>query len=283
MGRELRQFPRAISDGQFPMDGAAEEDEYFPMQEGMHAGIQHKVQPRGDPRAFKNKLLQNLAPESIDRLRLRALPLEMGREMEYPGRPIDHLFFLEEGIASMTTAFVDGSQVEVGMFGFESVIGISALMGTKQSLNRIYMQMDGSGFSSPTDAARKEFQLHAHFHHLALRYVQAQLTQATQSAGCNAKHELDQRLARWLLQCSDRAHSDTLVLSQEFIANMLGSARPTVSIAAGVLKGRGLIDYHRGTIHILDRPGLEERSCECYRVVKNHLDNYTEFDTGFEV
>ena len=125
--------------------------------------------------------------------------------------------------------------------------------------------------------------MHAQFHHLALRYAQAQLTQATQSAGCNAKHELDERLARWLLLCSDRAHSDTLMLSQESIADLLGSARPTVSIAAGLLKSRGLIDYHRGTIHILDRPGLEERSCECYRVVKDHLDNYAEFDTGFVV
>jgi CRP-like cAMP-binding protein len=259
------------------------EDEYSSMDTGIHATMQHRMQPSGNPHGFKNKLLQNLASESIARLNLHALPLEVRREMEYPGNSIDHLFFIEEGIASMTTTFLDGSQVEVGMFGFESVIGISALMGTKHSLNRICMQMDGSGFSSPIDAARKEFQLHAHFHHLALRYVQAQLTQATQSAGCNAKHELDQRLARWLLQCSDRAQSDTLVLSQEFIADMLGSARPTVSIAAGLLKGRGLIDYHRGTIHILDRVGLEERSCECYRVVKDHLDNYTEFDTGFEV
>jgi CRP-like cAMP-binding protein len=249
----------------------------------MQRSMQQKIRASSDPHAFKNKLLQNLAPESIARLNLHALALEVGREMEYPGNSIDHLFFIEEGIGSMTTTFLDGSQVEVGMFGFESVIGVSALMGTKHSLNRIYMQMGGSGFSSPIDTARKEFQLHAQFHHLALRYVQAQLTQATQSAGCNAKHELDQRLARWLLLCSDRAHSDTLVLSQESIADMLGSARPTVSIAAGLLKSRGLIDYRRSTIHILDRAGLEERSCECYRVVKDHLDNYTEFDTGFVV
>jgi CRP-like cAMP-binding protein len=252
----------------------------------MQPGMQHRVQQAekaAEPYSFQNKLLRNLAPEIIDRLHLRALPLEVGREMEYPGRPIDHLFFLEEGIASMTTSFTDGSQVEVGMFGFESVVGISALMGTKHSLNRIYMQMDGRGFSSPIDAARREFQRHGHFHHLALRYVQAQLIQATQSAGCNAKHELEQRLARWLLMCSDRAHSDTLVLSQEFIADMLGSARPTVSMAAGLLKSRGLIDYRRRTIHIVDREGLEKCSCECYRVVKDHLDNYADFDTGFVV
>ena len=252
----------------------------------MQPGMQHRVQQAekaAEPYSFQNKLLRNLAPESIARLHLHALRLEVGREMEYPGCSIDHLFFIEEGIASMTTAFTDGSQVEVSMFGFESVIGISALMGTKHSLNRIYMQMDGRGFSSPIDAARREFQLHAHFHYLALRYVQAQLTEATQSAGCNAKHELDQRLARWLLLSSDRAHSDTLALSQELIADMLGSARPTVSMAAGLLKSKGLIDYRRGTIHILDRPGLEKSTCECYRVVKDHLDNYAEFDTGFVV
>ncbi len=235
------------------------------------------------PSRYKNKLLQNLTPEIIQRLQLRQVSLEVGREIEYPGSSIDHLFFIEEGIGSMTATFRDGSQVEVGMFGYESVIGISALMGTKHSLNRIYMQLGGNGFSSPIDLARKEFQRCSDFHNLALRYVQAQLTQATQSAGCNAKHDIEQRLARWMLLCADRAHSDTFSMSQEFIADMLGSSRSTVSIAAGLLKEKGLIDYRRGVIHVLNHEQLELRSCECYRVVKDHLDNYTEFDTGFVI
>ena len=101
-----------------------------------------------------------------------------------------------------------------------------------------------------------------------------------QSAACNAKHSVDQRLARWLLLCADRAHSNTVRLSQEFLAEMLGVGRPTVTTAAGVLKEQGIIEYSRGVIHIRDAARLGNRSCECYRLIKNYLDSYTEFDSG---
>jgi CRP-like cAMP-binding protein len=229
---------------------------------------------------FKNSILKNLDAAAIARLHLRPVTFELEHEIEFPGSPIEHLFFVEEGMASMTTTFRDGSQVEVGMFGYEGVIGVSALMGTKRSLNRVYTQIPGYGYSSTITAAREEFQRNGAFQSLALRYVQAQLIQATQSAGCNAKHELDQRLARWLLLCADRAHHNTYQLSQEFIAHMLGCSRPAVSTAAGLLKVAGVIEYSRGIIRILDVAGLEKRACECYLVIKNHLQNYTEFDQG---
>jgi CRP-like cAMP-binding protein len=202
------------------------------------------------------------------------------REIEFPGHPIENLFFVEEGMASMTTSFADGSQVEVGMFGYESVIGISALMGTKQSLNRIYTQIAGHGYSSPIEAARREFRLGGAFQALALRYVQAQLVQAAQSAGCNAKHKVEQRLARWLLLCADRANSPTFTMSHEYLSHMLGSTRPTVSLAARLLKEQKLIEYSRGAIRILDVAGLEKTACECYHVIKDHLDNYAQFESG---
>ena len=230
---------------------------------------------------FKNTLLKNLDAEIIERLSLQPVTFELRHEIEYPGNPIEHLFFVEEGMASMTTTFNDGSQVEVGMFGYASVIGVSALMGAKRSLNRIYTQIEGSGFSCTVETARKEFRRGGIFHELMLRYVQAQLLQAAQSAACNAKHNMEQRLARWLLLCSDRVHTETLNLSHEFLADMLGSTRPTVSIAAGSLKEEGLIDYNRGVIRILDAKRLEERACECYQVIKNYLDNYAAFDTNF--
>lgn len=229
---------------------------------------------------FKNTLLKILDAEVIARLRLRPVTFELEHEIEYPGNPIAHLFFVEEGMASMTTTFNDGSQVEVGMFGYESVIGVSALMGTKRSLNRVYTQIAGSGYSSPVEAARKEFSLGGAFQMLALRYVQAQLVQAIQSAGCNATHNFEQRLARWLLICADRAHSDTFKMSHEFLSEMLGSTRSTVSISAAPLKHEKLIEYSRGVIHILDAEGLEKRACECYGVIKHHLDNYAEFECG---
>jgi CRP-like cAMP-binding protein len=210
---------------------------------------------------YKNSLLKALGPEIVERLCLHPVTFALLREIEFPGNPIENLFFVEEGMASMTTTFKDGSQVEVGMFGYGSVIGVSALMGTKRSLNRVYTQIPGFGYSCPVEAARREFEMGGVFQKLALRYVQAQLVQAVQSAGCNAKR-------------------DTFEMSHDFLADMLGSARPTLSIAAGVLKNEGLIEYSRGVIRILDGPRLENRACECYHIIKDHLDNYAEFDSG---
>ena len=229
---------------------------------------------------FKNTLLKALDGDVIERLRLQPVRFELKHEIEKPCNPIDHLYFLEEGMASMTTTFKDGSQVEVGMFGYESVIGVSALMGTKKSLNRIYTQIAGHGYSCHVEDARREFRLGGDFQFLALRYVQAQLVQAMQSAGCNAKHNFEQRLARWLLLCADRAHIDTFKISHEFLADMLGGRRPTISTTAGILKRKGLIEYTRGEIRILDVPGLTKTACECYQIIKDYLDNYTKFDTA---
>jgi CRP-like cAMP-binding protein len=228
---------------------------------------------------FKNSLLKALDCDVITRLGLQPVKFELMHELECPGTPLERLYFIEEGMASMTTTFKDGSQVEVGMFGYESVVGVSALMGTKKSLNRVYTQIPGHGYSCTAENAMKEYRLGGAFHSLVLRYVQAQLVQAIQSAGCNAKHNFEQRLARWLLICADRVHSNRFKMSHEFLADMLGGTRPTVSTAAELLKKKGLIEYSRGEIQILNLPGLTDTSCECYQVIKNHLDNYTEFET----
>jgi CRP-like cAMP-binding protein len=229
---------------------------------------------------FKNILLLNLNRDVVERLALQPVQFELMHEIEYPGSPIHRLYFVEEGMASMTTTFADGAQVEVGMFGFESIIGVSALMGTKKSLNRVYTQIAGHGYFCAVEAARKEFGLCGQFQKLALRYVQAQLVLAMQSAGCNARHNFEQRLARWLLICADRAHTNEFKISHEFLADMLGGGRPTVTTTAGILKEKGLIKYSRGQVQILDVPGLRKTACECYSVIKHHLDSYTEFDTG---
>jgi CRP-like cAMP-binding protein len=230
--------------------------------------------------SFNNTILNTLDVEVIERLQLRHTKFEIEHEIEFPGSPIRNIVFVEEGMASMTTTFKNGSQVEVGMFGYESIIGVSALMGTRQSLNRVYTQIAGWGYACPVEVARREFNRSGQFQALALRYVQAQLVQAMQSAGCNAKHEVDQRLARWLLLCADRAHSNRFKMSQEFLADMLGSTRPSVTVAAKILKNKGLIDYTRGQITIHNSAELEKNACECYRVIKDHLDNYTQFDTA---
>jgi CRP-like cAMP-binding protein len=227
---------------------------------------------------FSNYLLRSLSPAIVERLHLRPVRLEVGRVMEFPGESIDNLFFIEEGVGSMTATFRDGSEVEIGMFGCESVVGISALMGTKKSLNRIYMQLGGSGYMSPIEAARMEFNQCQDFQRLALRYVQTQLIQATQTAACNARHNIEQRLARWLLLIADRAGTSMLRISHQFLADMLGVTRPSVAITAHQLRDRGLIDYQRAVIQIIDREGLERCTCECYGLVRRHLDSYAEFD-----
>jgi CRP-like cAMP-binding protein len=229
---------------------------------------------------FTNALLSALNAEVVGRLRLRPVKFELEHELEYPGRLIESLFFLENGMASMTITFRSGSQVEVGMFGYKSVVGVSALMGSKRSLNRVYTQIAGNGYASPIEVARKEFSLGGSFQQIALGYVQAQLVQVIQLAGCNATHNFEQRLARWLLVCADRAQCDTFHMSHEFLSDMLGSTRSTMSISAAQLKHENLIEYTRGVIHIIDVKGLEKKACECYRVVEDYLDNYMQFDSG---
>jgi CRP-like cAMP-binding protein len=230
---------------------------------------------------FKNTLLKALEEDVISRLHLYEMTFDLNYQIQFPGSPIERLYFVEEGMASMTTTFRDGSQVEVGMFGYESVIGIAALMGTKKALNRVYTQIAGKGFYCSIESAMKEFNRNGSFQALALRYVQAQLDQATQSIGCNAKHNFEQRLARWLLLCADRAHKNTFKMSHSLLADMLGGTRATVSISAGILREKGLIEYNRGVINILDPDGLKKAACECYMIIKDHLKDYTQFDAPF--
>ena len=229
---------------------------------------------------FKNTLLSRFDAPLIERLQLKPVQFAVGHEIEDVDKPIAHLYFLEEGMASMTTTFADGRQVEVGMFGFESVIGVSALMGTRLSLNRVYTQVEGRGYSCRLPLAQAEFKRAGIFQRLALRYVQAQLVQSGQSAACNATHNFEQRLARWLLITADRANTDRFKMSQEFLAHMLGGSRPTVTVAAQQLKAEQLIEYTHGVIDIVDRKGLEKRACECYAVIRDHLADYQAFDTA---
>lgn len=234
-------------------------------------------------RTYRNTILQHLSAETISRLRIIPVDLPTALSLGSSQQGIRHVFFIESGVGSMTYAFKDGSEAEVGMFGNESVIGISAFMGVRRSLNRIYMQMPGQGYASRIADAQAEFDRGGEFQKLALRYVQMQLTQATQTAACNAKHDLGQRLARWLLLSSDRAGTKELVFSQDFLSMMLGVQRTSVALVMGEFKRGGFVDYARGHIQLTNVPALEAQACECYRALKDHLDNYLEFDTGFLV
>ncbi len=232
-------------------------------------------------KAYKNLILQRLTPATIQRLQLQRVDLPVNREIEYPGNPIAHLFFIEEGAASMTATFQDGFQVEILLAGPESVLGTSALMGTSRSLNRVYMQMEGFGYSSAIAIAAKEFKRGEKFHDLVLRYAQAQFILSAQTAGCNARHTIEQRMARWLLLCSDKIGKRLLPLSHEFLADMLGVTRSSVSIAAGNLQKRNLIQYSRGKIRLRDIAALEALACECYCVVRDYLGGLADYDKAF--
>jgi CRP-like cAMP-binding protein len=234
-----------------------------------------------NPSPFKNTVLKHLPADCVERLQLSPLQLQLGHVIETPGDEIKKLYFIEEGLGSMTTVFQDGSQVEVSLFGNEAVIGASALIGTKRSLNNIYMQAPGHGFISSIKAAAREFRSCEQFRDIVLRYVQAQLLQTAQTAGCNAKHEAKQRMARWLLLCADRIYSNEIGLTHEYLGHMIGVRRSTVSVTAEELQRLGYIDYRRGKIKIVNRSALERTACECYRVVKEYLENYHNVETVF--
>ena len=155
------------------------------------------------------------------------------------------------------------------------------MMGTRRSLNRVYMQIAGYGYSSPTAIATKEFKRAGKFHDLTLRYLQAQFIQSAQTAGCNARHTVEQRMARWLLLCSDRIGNGVLPLSHDFLADMIGVTRTSVTLVALRLQERNLIQYTRGKVKLIDRAGLEALACECYRVVRDHLSSLVDNDETY--
>lgn len=226
---------------------------------------------------FRNLILQHLDDSAIERLDLRRITLEQAQPLEQPGARIEQMIFIEEGIGSMTTSFSDGSQVESGVFGYESAIGAPALMGRRESSNNIGVQVPGYAYATSIDTAAREFRRRERFHHLLLRYAQSQLLQAAQSAGCNARHNVQQRLSRWLLACRERVTADVMPLTQEFLAIMLGVERPAVSVVAGKLQDQGLIEYSRGRVRIVDSPGLKAVACECYQVLRTEKDDFARF------
>lgn len=230
------------------------------------------------PPIFRNKILQALHPDILHRLHLTSLNLPLRRDIELPDTEVEQVIFLEDGIASMTATFLDGSQVEIGVLGYESVLCASALLGTHRSLNRVYMQIAGRGFTTSRARARTEFARHSDFYDLALRSNQAHFLQTAQTAGCNARHNVEQRLARWLLLCADRMAGPVLHLPHEHIAAMLGCNRSTVTVAAGRLQLDGLIVYSRSKIRILNRDGLEAHACECYATLASYLATGSNFD-----
>lgn len=225
-----------------------------------------------DPR--QNRLLAALPAPDFERLQphLTLIPMRLGEAVYESGVALRHVYFPIDSIVSLLYVMVDGASTEIAVVGNEGVIGVSLFMGGETTPSRAVVQSAGHAYRLTGRVLKEEFIRGGAMQHLLLRYTQALLTQMAQTAVCNRHHSLDQQLCRWLLLSLDRLASNTLVMTQELIANMLGVRREGVTEAAGNLQRAGLINYSRGRITVLDRPGLEARTCECYAVVKKECD-----------
>jgi CRP-like cAMP-binding protein len=222
----------------------------------------------------QNHLLAALPAADFERLapHLKLVPLPLGEALYESGIVLRHVYFPTNSIVSLLYVMADGSAAEIAVVGNEGVIGISLFMGGETTPSRAVVQSAGYAYRLTGQLLKEEFTRAGPMQHLLLRYTQALLTQMAQTAVCNRHHSLDQQLCRWLLLSLDRLPSNELVMTQELIANMLGVRREGVTEAAGKLQSAGLIQYGRGRITVLDRPGLEARTCECYGVVKRECD-----------
>jgi CRP-like cAMP-binding protein len=225
-----------------------------------------------DPR--KNRLLSVL-PQA-DWLRwlpqLEQVDLPLGQVLYEPGSTLSHVYFPTTAIVSLLYVMENGASAEIAVVGHEGIVGISLFMGGESTPSRAVVQSAGQGYRMAAQSIKDEFNRAGPVLHLLLRYTQALITQMAQTAVCNRHHSLDQQLCRWLLLSLDRLQGSELVMTQDLIANMLGVRREGVTAAALKLQRAGLIHYARGHITVLDRSGLEKRTCECYAVVKKEYD-----------
>ena len=202
---------------------------------------------------------------------LERVEMPLGQVLYESGTTLSHVYFPTTAIVSLLYVTENGASAEIAVVGREGIVGISLFMGGESTPSRAVVQSAGQGLRLPAQVIKDEFN-RAPVLHLLLRYTQALITQMCQTAVCNRHHSLDQQLCRWLLLSLDRLDGTALVMTQELIANMLGVRREGVTEAAVKLQKSGLIHYARGHIQVIDRPGLERRSCECYAVVKNEYD-----------
>jgi CRP-like cAMP-binding protein len=219
---------------------------------------------------LQNRLLAVLPPEERQRWwpQLEYVDMPLGRVMYEAGSTLHHVYFPTTAIVSLLYVMENGASGEIAVVGNDGIVGIALFMGGGSTPSRAVVQSAGGGFRLSARVMKEEFDKAGAVLHLFLRYTQALITQMSQTAVCNRHHSLDQQLCRWLLLSLDRLQGNELVMTQELIANMLGVRREGVTEAALKLQQGGLIRYARGHITVLDRKGLEKRSCECYAVVK---------------
>jgi CRP-like cAMP-binding protein len=230
--------------------------------------------PSREVNGTHNRILGRLPSKDFQRLRkhMKLEELPLGKSLFDPYVPIEHVYFPEDGVASLLTRLDDGIETEVATVGREGMVGLPAFLGVESVPGRAIWQVSGKALVLPTKVLRKETRQGGALNDALRVYAQGLFTQISQSASCNRRHEIVQRCSRWLLMTHDRVNGDEFELTQEFLSKMLGVRRAGVSVAAGILQKVGLIKYSRGRIRILDRDGLEAISCECYRIVREEFD-----------
>jgi CRP-like cAMP-binding protein len=221
-----------------------------------------------------NHILASLSEEVFAALRphLSAIEFKHGAVLAEPGAAIRNVYFPHGGIISFVVELNSGEMIETAMVGKDGVVNAASALDGKVSLNKTIVQLAGAGSVVSADVLRMVADEFADFRALLNRHEQVLFAQSQQSAACNASHLVEARLCRWLLRTRDLADSEDLTITQEFLAQMLGVRRSSLSVVAHTLQKAGFIRYRRGHVRILDRPGLEEAACECYGVVKAHYD-----------
>ena len=217
----------------------------------------------------RNVVLRGLPPPDRARLvnALQPVRFDLGDVIAEPGRRLDYIYFPTTMVVSSLYTTEDGATAEMGLTGNDGVVGVSLFLGGDVTPSRAVVVVAGDGFRLKASVLREEFASGGPLQVQLLRYTHAFITQISQTAVCNRLHAVEQRLCRWLLMCHDRVERDDLQMTQEFISNVLGGRRETVTVAAGRLQDAGLIRYTRGHITIVDRAGLESAACECYPTV----------------
>jgi CRP-like cAMP-binding protein len=227
------------------------------------------------PVATSNLLFSSLKSPARRQLTsiCRRVDLPVNTMLYEAGQHPKEAYFLGSGFASQVIDLDDSGSAGVGLVGREGVVGSTALLGPAMLLGSCFMQAGGTGYAAPFPLLREVFSSSEEIRTCILQFVQCQTVTGAYLAACNKLHETEARLARWLLMVQDRLETDLLPLTQEFLAQMLGTRRMTITIAAGALQRSGLIEYSRGHIRILDRPELEGAACECYGHVKRAYDD----------
>jgi CRP-like cAMP-binding protein len=222
----------------------------------------------------QNQLLAALSAVELKRIRprLEVFDMPLGQVVYESGRELDHVYFPTNCIVSLLYVLESGASAEIAVVGHEGVVGVSIFMGGATTPSRAVVQSAGTAYRLPAAVIQEEFRRGGGMQQLMLRYTQSLITQMAQTAVCNRHHSVDQQLCRWLLLSIDRLPHPEITMTQELIANMLGVRREGVTEAAGKLQKVGVISYRRGHIKVLDRPTLEQMSCECYAVVRRETE-----------